>query len=173
MGLDISAYSKVKFVRQFSGWGDVDFDTQVVINDVANQPFDGVADDMKDGVYSFEDDMSFGAGSYSGYNYWRNELSLFALGVEAKDVRDDYMAYEGRPFARMINFSDCEGIIGTEWCKKLANDFVEYEEKAKEYFDESHTTYGYVYGRMLGFDKYQLWKDAFLLASDGGFVDFH
>lgn len=36
------------------------------------------------------------------------------------------------PFVEFIYFSDCEGVIGPEICEKLSNDFIKYNNLAKE-----------------------------------------
>jgi hypothetical protein len=65
-----------------------------------------------------------------------------------------------KPFYELINFSDCEGIIGPEVSTKLYNDFVKFEVVAKneeEYF----------------YRKYKDWMKAFKVASNKGVVSFH
>lgn len=127
---------------------------------------------------------SFCAGSYSGYNQWRRELAVVAGYGSVENVWSDesfdttekfinlrYLKLKKiddpnfdckivKPFYELINFSDCEGLIGPEVCKKLYEDFVLFEDKAKEE-DE------YFYR------KYCDWKEAFRVASYEGFVSFH
>ena len=40
---------------------------------------------------------------------------------------------EGLPFVELINFSDCEGVIGPEVAAKLAKDFADYEFSASAF----------------------------------------
>jgi hypothetical protein len=117
---------------------------------------------------------SFGAGSYSGYNYWRNKLSQLAGYDDANSVWQDFngnLRYlklkkiEGevikmKPFYELIYFSDCEGIIGPEISEKLYADFVDFDDKAKEQDD-------YFYS------LYCKFKEAFRVAAKGGLVSFN
>jgi hypothetical protein len=82
---------------------------------------------MKPGLYEFTPQTrrcAFRAGPYSYYNWWRNELSLFALGAEAQDVWMAPEDYRGRPFVELIDFTDCDGRVGTPVAAKLAADFT-------------------------------------------------
>lgn len=123
---------------------------------------------------------SFRAGSYSGYNWWREQLSIMAGYESANEVWENnnlntrYLKLNEingeenvfGPFVELINFSDCEGVIGPEISKKLYKDFVDFDEKAKEYkMDKDYENYFYT--------KYCEWKEAFRVASDGGLVHFH
>ena len=116
----------------------------------------------------------FRAGSYSGYNQWRNELAIIAGYDSAEQVWEDFDSnirlvklkrIEGenaklKPFYEIINFSDAEGLIGPEICKKLYQDFIDFDDKAKE-------KDSWIY------EKYLKWKEAFKVASDDGLVAFH
>jgi hypothetical protein len=102
----------------------------------------------------------FRAGSYSGYSFWRNRLSEFAFGVPAMAVWEKYEDYEGKPFARLINFSDCEGSIGSLASAALAQDFLSHQEKAEAFFEPWE------------YELYCHWLRAFTAAADGGWVNF-
>lgn len=65
----------------------------------------------------------------------------------------------GEAFVELINFSDCEGVIGAEVAKKLAADFAAYQDKAGDKGDFARV--------------YASWRKAFELAADGGAVCFH
>ena len=62
----------------------------------------------------------------------------------------------------MINFSDCEGTIGTQTCQKLLQDFISFEEKAKQMSQDSYY-----------FNLYVTWKEAMIIASENGAISFH
>lgn len=180
MGLDISAYSKIKKVDCVFDEDGEPIDTisreriYYQFRAYVNPDFDGRADDVTNGsVYTYEgDDYHFCAGSYSGYGQWREELARLA-GYESKPVDrwgtgniqnlHSYGAFESTsgPFWETICFSDCEGIIGAEVSAKLAKDFSDFDEKAKTHLAESRF-----------YDKYQQWRKAFELASDSGCVVF-
>lgn len=83
--------------------------------------------------YLAEDEAVVMGMSYGGYNTWRRMLSrMVGFGVE--DVWDGRVT-EG-PFVELINFSDCEGVIGPVVCAKLLKDFEENEDMARQYDDE-------------------------------------
>lgn len=122
---------------------------------------------LRDRCYQVSGDtMGFRAGSYSGYNWFREALSKAALGVEPRAVWDDPDSYRDKPFVEMINFSDCEGVIGPEVCAELAKDFRDHREDVREALvaESEDGWYG---------EKYDEWQAAFELAADTGLVQFH
>lgn len=177
MGLDISAYRKItKIDAVFSANGEaispvtreaVDYDMQAHINDA----FPGRADEIEDGaIYRAEDSLGFHAGGYGGYNMWRNELAKLAgypLGQyeQYNKMWDSYCiaCWNGAngPFSELINFSDCEGVIGASIAAKLAGDFAEFQDAADKIEDPYFKS------------KYAEWRSAFEMAADGGAVCFH
>ena len=174
MGLDITYISKVvKSSYNQDALDDVDgFSTN------CNNNFDYQLGSLKKfsiyGLSSESEQGYFRAGSYSGYNHWRNELAIMAGYDGAQGVWNDFnnnLRYlklkklsgelaQLKPFYELIHFSDCDGLIGPEICKKLYQDFVNFEDKAKKE-DENF------------YELYLMWKEAFRVASDGGLVCFH
>ncbi|MCG7985085.1 MAG: hypothetical protein JAY90_20335 [Candidatus Thiodiazotropha lotti] len=164
MGLDITAYSNLELAA-----GDVDpNDTEdSVVSFYVNPDFPRRAGDIVDDqAYQFKNEEDFYAGSYGGYNQWREtlaEIAGYPKGQTENGV-ESYAATVWRdpkpgPFMELINFSDCEGVIGTEISTKLAKDFAEYQDKADdqdEFFKK----------------KYALWRSAFEMASKNGAVKF-
>lgn len=161
MGLDITAYQQLT--------EDKDGDIILWIND----DFPGRADPFDDPKLCFTATKTyeFRAGSYSGYNGWRDQLAKLA-GYPSTDHpsphqkgESSHAAYvwknhpEG-PFAELIDFADNEGTLGTKVCQKLLQDFKEFEAKAKQ-------EDGYFWA------KYQEWTKAIELAADNGAVAFH
>jgi hypothetical protein len=110
--------------------------------------------------------FGFRAGSYSGYNEWRGVLCQAILGVSDQELWDDPLKYQDQPFYELINFSDCEGAIGSVAARKLYGDFVDNENKFISYVG------GLDDGEYL-ITKYQDWKHAFDLAREDGVVTFH
>lgn len=177
MGLDITAYRRIaKLDAVFDSGGDpidhktrelLDYDFRAYIN----SDFPGRADDIEDrAVYSAGEWLGFRAGSYGWYNAWRDslaELAGYPLGKYEQYGRmwDSYCVecWGGAqgPFAELINFSDCEGVIGAVISQKLAADFAQFQEKADAHPDERFR------------EKYAEWRKAFEMAADGGAVDFH
>jgi hypothetical protein len=177
MGLDVSAYRKItKIDVVFDAGGEpidpvtrkpVDYDMQAYLN----PDFPGRADEIEDrAVYRAEDSIGLRSIGYGGHNAWRNELARIAgypLGQYEQygKMWDSYCVecWNGAkgPFSELINFSDCEGVIGAAVAAKLAKDFAEFEEAAGR-------------SEMPHFKaKYDEWRKAFEMAADGGAVKFH
>lgn len=118
----------------------------------------------------YKQEYGFRAGSYSSYNTWRDELARMAGYAPVKgrsEYGHDYAAgawaADGGPFNELIDFSDCEGTLSAETCCKLAKDFEEWEDKARD-FGASDPWF---------FELYQKWAEACRIASHGGYIDFH
>lgn len=182
MGLDITAYRRLKKLDVLFNANEEPVDpstrepldyhncTQLYVHD----DFPGRNGSIEHkGVYAFEQSHSFRAGSYSGYNAWRERLAKLAgypmrpynrYGVTT-EMRHDAAAWagdcQGMPFVELVNFSDCEGTIGPEVSAKLAKDFADFDERAKEVQEEWF------------YDRYCEWRKAFEMAADGGAVRFH
>ena len=182
MGLDITAYRQLKKL-------DVVFDadgeptvpeTREPLDDYAkfyvNSNFPGREGSIEHkAVYSYADSHHFSAGGYGSYNAWREELAKLAgyPAVEFESV-EGYVPSrkmlhaasawrglcEGRPFVELVNFSDCEGVIGSELSAKLAKDFADFDERAKAAGNDAF------------YDRYREWYKAFAMASDNGAVKF-
>lgn len=177
MGLDITSYRKLKKIEcVFDEDGEpidpttrypLDYSLRAYIN----QDFPGRADDIEHkGVYEARESFGFRAGSYGGYNSWRDSLAELAgyqpapytiYGNTAQRHDAGAWAAESGPFWELINFSDCEGIIGAAVSAKLAADFATFQEKANAHADEWFRA------------KYADWRKAFEMAADGGAVHFH
>lgn len=157
MGLDIRAFKKLKEVI------NPQYDEDGELLDWENQWKPGVSMEWSESVwpgkgkplhpqavYEWEECFEFRAGSYFGYNQWRDWLNDFAGNTA---------------FQELIDFADNEGVIGSELSTKLYEDFCTYHDKAKEY--SKKLTYGEWW-----FEKYCEWEKAFELAKDSGAVDF-
>jgi hypothetical protein len=136
MGIDISAYSGLtKIVNPGSERDDL-----VLLTD--NTDFPGRIAPQTEGHYSVEDSIDVLSMGYGSYNRWRDWLAKLAGWDNANDC---WNATEG-PFWELINFSDCEGTIGTDACQKLLKDFNDYAERAHanttgfeyEHYDDVH-----------------------------------
>lgn len=155
MGLDISAYKNVRIVEcdepeyRFynQGWKQ------------SNMPHI----DNKEIQIEFDEQFDFRAGSYGSYNVFRNIISETIHGISAEmfwKMSDKEM--ENKAFRWLIDFSDCEGYIGTDYCEILYNDFKEHGNKIKEACDND------TYKNLV--DK---WTHAFDIARNKGLVSFH
>lgn len=179
MGLDITAYRKLKKIDAvFDADGEpIDPDTREVLDDVyqpcVNHDFLGREEGLEHkAAYIYEELCGGISMGYSSYNAWRDELAKLA-GYPAVPVdryntgniqqRHDQGAWnsDGGPFWELINFSDCEGVIGPLVSAKLAGDFASFQEKADAHHDERFKR------------AYAQWRESFEMAADGGAVDFH
>lgn len=167
MGLDITAYRGLTLDPDATD--EDDYTTHLDV--YPNPHFPGREAPLGKGRYRFKESTSFRAGSYSGYNQWREWLATIAGYAPVSDNEHGagnykthsagaWAATEG-PFWELINFADNEGTIGTDAAKKLAKDFADYADKALD-------GAGGWYAQM-----YEQWRAAFEMASDNGAVDFH
>ncbi len=188
MGLDITAYSRLKHIglhekdpalNEGEPGGQNDYcyyenHVQAYAYDEFPQSFRGIPvlssrptsggfTFLEGGCYETTEATQihgFHAGSYTGYNRWRADLQR----QFNPDRRQD------GPFYELIWFADNEGAIGHEAAKDLHEDFVAHAER---YTPEQHPndTDGRVREDWLR--RYRDWTRAFELAADGGLVDFH
>jgi hypothetical protein len=167
MGLSIYATSKIKLV------GNI-IDDEPAENDINVYPgtFNRISG-LEVGIYkptgeSIEYD--FHAGAYSTYNWFRRNLSAAIFGVAPEQIWENNEAYEGRPFFELIEFSDCDGIIGPDISKKLYEDFETHRSSMIKFcldnFINDDSSYDYTMG------MYDNFTTAFKTASDGGLVLF-
>jgi hypothetical protein len=115
----------------------------------------------RDALYCVSERFAFRAGSYSGYNSWRNWLATVAGYRDAEDCWQ--RASPGEPFYELIHFADNEGVIGPVVAKKLAADFAKHAGKAVELAPAESWC----------LDAYARWWCAFLTAQHRGAVEFH
>lgn len=165
MGLDITYYANLKERPdlQFDDSGDVpDYETQV--NFHHNTDFPGRAEGVKEGViYEYSESDGFRAGSYGGYNHWRDWLAKVAGYKSAEECWNS----DGKgPLYEFIHFSDCEGVIGPVVSAKLAKELAALKNKAEEAAKDTQPSGYYM-------EKFNDWLKAFETAAQGGAVDFH
>lgn len=173
MGLYISFYSNIKEV----GTEDLsDFNT-LHQHDTFMYHLGTLLPDKYYKITEFSDVGRFRAGSYSGYNNWRKQLAIMVGYISDEYVWMDFekqirsiklksienKKIKMKPFYELIYFSDAEGVIGPDISKKLYSDFVEFDDKAKEFGSNIYYFYS----------SYVDWKEAFRVASNNGAVYFH
>ncbi len=124
MGLDITYYEHVTLDPA----GHEDSTDHVRLYPM--EPDEAVADGLVDGYYLAEPSGGFRAGSYIGYNDWRRTLSVTMLDVHPDVIWGHPETFAGKPFVELINFSNCEGVIGPKTSAKLAADFEAHKTKA-------------------------------------------
>ena len=167
MGLDITAYRQLTPIAgaTVSQDGEVDdYDTQWYPGpsmewSESHWPGHGKGVDAYT-VYSFSEKFSFRAGSYGGYNAWRDDLARV---VGLHSARDCYEGGLVGPFSELLNLADNEGVIGTVVSAKLAADFAKFADRAATHWHD----------RPYSLEKYQAWRKAFEMATDNGAVRFH
>jgi hypothetical protein len=159
MGLDITAYSNLRIAEgvETDQDGDIpDGCTWVFPN---GEAFPDHAEELKDeAIYRYDQAFGFCPGAYSSYNRWRDSLAVMAGYGSAKTAWEQNLS---GAFSELINFTDCDGIIGQKFAAKLARDFAEFDEKARDF------------GSPEFYAKYQDWRRAFELAAQNGAVSFH
>jgi hypothetical protein len=162
MGLDITAYSQLKDTGRPFDW-DVDEGNAYI---PGNHPdFAARCVEFTPGN-AFEYKVSYRAhiGLYIAYGHWREKLAKLAgyspvVGRPRPYSEGAWTSTEG-PFWELIDFTDCDGVLGTAVCQKLAEDFANYETSARRLGDED-----FLY-------TYLQFKAAVEFASDGGAVVF-
>ncbi len=176
MGLDVTAYKKLTLINGYRNDDDeiINDDTNEEIGDAIecwdNKDFLGRSSPLVSGkVYQYAEAVHALSSGYGGHSRWRDTLAkisgwpmaqyTFFGKVEECYAAGAWAAQEG-PFWELINFSDCEGFIGSDACKKLAQDFIAYREVAAK---EDADFYA----------RYLLWQEAVVFASNDGALQFH
>lgn len=166
MGLDITAYSNTTLTEPHGSphsWCEIDHHIQAFAYDCFPQSFRGLADAdnhwkgfIGGRCYDISESKShrFRAGSYGGYNRWRDRLRrLFQV-----DNPED-------PFYELVYFADNEGCIGPYAAADLLIDFSEHRNRwlaecAGDTFPHD-------------IEVYDDFLKACQLAADNGLIDFH
>lgn len=178
MGLDITAYSNLRYIGRHAGDEDQEHGYNAEVTHTEGYSYSDFphalvgpykvaqsADvDSFITVGCFEitektETHGFRAGSYSGYNRWRDELRMAFNPDTAVEV----------PFHKLICFADNEGTLLTSACRDLLVDFETHREQWRDHlvsrFDAPQTKH---YAEL-----YEDWAHAFKLAAECGLVDFH
>lgn len=165
MGLDICAYSNAPKVTDHppippGEWCEIEHHVQAYLPDAAfHRSFRGLTAGACYDI-SKSDGTGFRAGSYSGYNAWREDLCRFALKAPPHDVWSAPIGYQDAPFFELIDFSDCEGTIGPDAAVDLLKDFYDH----RDAYLSSHESYDV--------ERYLHWLEACELAAAGGLIVF-
>jgi len=169
VGLDVSHYTSIKFLRKLRE------DEEYFDRHEADMPdarhlcpvdFPRQAEGI-DGIYVVEGAVSFRVGSYSYYNHWRNQLAQMIGEGTAADVWEKSDAGKDGPFYDLIHFSDCEGVIGPQTCDRLAQSFDVWRDRAQEYGEKIEGRGGRDF-----LATYEEFRTAFKAAARHGCVEF-
>lgn len=125
------------------------------------------------------DSYGWRAGSYGGYGIWRSTLALFSFGIDTyeRQSRDENWTELAREenrekaFWELINFSDCEGIMGPRTSAKLYWDFWLNRENYVDFVTNKNPYPGWEAKDYIA--RYDDWMHGFDLARHDGIVDFH
>lgn len=163
MGLDIIAYKGLKKSERLSKLSSdrkeyIDIDCLIMSPylEEVEEAFPGRAEPLKynGDVYICDGCEDIDIGSYGTYGWFRQALETFS-----KD--NDY-------FNELIDFSDCEGVIGSVVSEKLYKDFSSNAESFGQWVCQNYSTLES--GLLLR--MYYKFKSAFEIAKDGGAVEF-
>lgn len=156
MGLDITVYMNIHNEREDDDDGSI---ADNIITFCINPRFPLAAPDIPENcVWSYSDSWAFCAGSYPGYNEWRDRLATLAGFPKDWTERKNST---NLPFYELVWFSDCDGVIGPATCAKLAKDFEEWSDRA------------HGIGPDWFIRLYDDFKQAFKDAANNGAVEFH
>ena len=159
MGLDITVYMNIRNERACTEDDDNNGVPDNMTTFYIEPHFPLAAPDIpKNRVWSYSDSWAFRAGSYSGYNEWRDRLTTLAGFPKDWNERKNCTDL---PFYELVWFSDCEGVIGPATCAKLAKDFEQWSSWAHGSGDDWFIR------------LYDEFKQAFKDAANNGAVEFH
>ena len=108
------------------------------------------------------DCYGFEAGSYSGYNEFRDELSELALGISADKLWTNPDPHMGKPFVELLLIPPYANAIGPVTSAKLLKDFNCYLAAARKRWRSKSTAW------LL--ENYMDFRRAFQIAKGNGFV---
>ena len=103
-------------------------------------------------------EISFRAGSYSGFGEWRKLLAL-SMGINLGDMvgfGGDTMWHSGIEFMELLDHSDCDGELTIEECTRLKDDF----DTMRHPFVEAISALCGPVGAEYNIEKYDLWREA-------------
>lgn len=168
MGLDISYYRSWKpYEGEIKDWDHAEEITMSQNIDLThiwnNEEFKGRAPDMPEWVVAGEGGH-FRAGSYGGYNQFRDHLCRALHGFPVTDLwkkpdeeMKEYAMWE------LLHFSDCEGVLDGACCARLHEQLEENWDKIVAFFGDDSWD----------LEKLGYWREAFEAAAGEGFVRFH
>lgn len=173
MGLDITAYSKLELIEASATSQDDELYKKGDVFLYDNGSFPNAMFPLVPGIYKLNGtSFGFRAGSYSGYNQFRDLLAE-CIGTSPQEVWDNPTKHETAPFYRLINFSDCEGTIGSVHAAILDMQFRESKKQFVKFLkvkNKQAIIHDYVEYYTACYNN---WAKAFKLAQNGGAVTFH
>ena len=113
MGLHVTAYSELVPGRK-------DSELNITESMIAHSNSFGKRCALSEGRYDYKAFHDFPAGTYGGYNRFRDQLARAAGYESADSVWENNLK---GPLSELINFSDCYGVLDSATSEKLAGDF--------------------------------------------------
>lgn len=176
MGLDVTAYKGLtKLDCVFDADGEpIDPATREPIDEYfrshGTNEFPGRDEGIESGaVYRYDESLAGPSLGYGGYNRWREELARLA-GYEPTphtrwgqtEMLHAAACWSGAtgPFAELINFTDCDGVIGPVVAARLLTDFKAFDERAQAIGEAFYAVY-------------REFTECFEMAAQDGAVSFH
>lgn len=181
MGLDITAYRHIEPLDcRFDHEGNpIDAEGKIIDEDryvrfYVIPAWKDRAPDIIDRLpYRYAASLCGPACGYLGHSVFREKLAELAGYPPVSD--DPYKKLfprsvncwgggeiTGGPFWELINFSDCDGVLGAAVCRKLADDFAKHQDAANTLMLD---------GDWL--EHYNAWRECLEFAAAGGCVKFH
>lgn len=174
MGLDIMYISKVKTSDELLDLGEELYEEFTF----------GVADEFKERCHSFplsngtgkvyvtpgSERDCFRAGSYSGYNQFRNLICLAVHGISADEFWNT-KHWDEEEFGALIDFSDCEGTICYSVAAELYRSFKNNRKRFNKYIESSEADIDWE-DQLYFMEKYDDWTEATRVASNNGLLIF-
>lgn len=162
MGLDITAYERVTVLPEHEHVEEC-YEAGHVVAYVIVPGFEpSLRGLLPDRCYlPTGESLGFQAGSYSGYNQWREALCQAAHGVPTAEIWRNPKKWADAPFFELLNFADNEGTIGPEAAADLYLDFVAQRVSVRPRLGEWEQ------------EKYDDWSAAFEMAAGTGLVRFY
>lgn len=134
MGLDCYAYSQIKLIEAVNKEykDDIykyDGEPNTTLLFANHKDFFRQAPEFVSGAYTYENSDHERMGSYSSYNWIREELCKAVLDVTPHAVWNDEGRFKDEPLFHVICFTDCDGILDAKMCKRLLKEFEDTRPK--------------------------------------------
>lgn len=142
MGVNISALKVKKYLgKKYTEEIDDKYDDARYISGMNFLPIHHLTK-FEEGVYDTEylESPDFNM-SYSGYNRFREQISLMVHDVIPNVIWSNINEWVGKPFIEFINFTDNQGSFDYLIAEKLYKDFSNFKEKAKLVMPEWYNSY--------------------------------